>query len=661
MTVILVCLLTMSIPALAGSAAAVQENPDIDTSAAYRYRADPSTNTVNVTITLDVTADKPNRTTALGELQYYFEGYGIVLPSKAGDLTITDTSGRALDHAVDYEDEWFQGVSFRFGRNLNYRETATVIVNFTLVEDRGSNNSLIRVNDAYIGFEVWTDPFLEEATVEVITPPGFVNRDRRQVGGGPGRFEVEAGDEETRFVAGEVDPEEYWAVLSLHRPDRLVRQNLDVDGHDILLQSWPGDTAWSDEAADRIEEGLPLLIDAIDLEWPLDDTLTITESFDPTLAGYGGWYDSAAEEISVGDQLDDQLMMHELAHLWFGRALFGERWIIEGLADLYAAEVVEAMGEERPEPKEVSLLDEAAIPLREWTSQTRVPETEQWAYPASWSVTDAIVDEIGEDAMDAVIKAAFDKEISYLGDLDPERSTAASGWRRYLDLIENRSGDVVNEEIQELFEDWVLTRADLGVLSRRNDYRRRYFELVRRGDGWAAPVGVRDTMARWAFRFANVEMGRAEAVLDRRDSLIELLAPVDAAVPSELEESYEAAGGRDMNDTEDLFDATDVAAEQLVASYDALAGANGIFQKIGAIGGDHSADLDAAADAFSAGDFDTVASTTESINDHVDGLARAGMIRSGVAAGAILLFLGGGLILQRSRPGRGRRRSRPWS
>ena len=70
----LVALIMASVPFLGGAAAAVEENPDVDTAAVYEYRADPDNNAINVTITVKVTADKPNRNTAAGFYQYYFEG-----------------------------------------------------------------------------------------------------------------------------------------------------------------------------------------------------------------------------------------------------------------------------------------------------------------------------------------------------------------------------------------------------------------------------------------------------------------------------------------------------------------------------------------------------------------------------------------------------------
>ncbi len=652
----LATLLLLSIPILGDSAAAVEENPDVDTSAVYEYRADPDSNAINVTITLKVTADKPNSSTAGGYFQYYFEGYGLVLPKSASDLSITDGSGRDLNYEIEFEDDLFQTVVFGFRRNIFFRQTATVVLNYNLVEDRDDEYSLVRANDAYIGLEVWTDPTLEEAEVNVITPPGFV-----RVNAGPDiiasqRFITEVREEEIVHSAVDVDPEEFWAVLSMHRPDELVEESFDVDGFEVNLRSWPGDQEWSEEAEESIQEGLPLLIDSVGLEWPLEDELTITESFDPTLAGYGGWYDSETEEISIGDDFDDHLMLHELSHIWFGDELFSERWITEGLADTYAADVVEAMGEDRPEPEKVSLLDSAALSLKTWSPFLRKPEVEQWAYPASWTVTEALVDELGKDTLDDVIEAAANDQISYLGDGDPEDSVAAGNWKRYLDLLENRGGGT-NEEVQELFLDWVVVDGDKRVIETRNENRERYFALVERGDGWAAPIGLRTVMSQWVFSSAEEHMDGAEAVLDRRDDVIETLGPIDVELPDSLESGYEGAHDSAMENVNELFDEAELAADQLRSSHDGYTAATGVFEQIGAVGHDFDAAFAIVVDEFGEGNFEAVGVGTEVFDAKVDDLARSGMIRSGVGAGVVLL-LGGGLIrllMRRRRKHRSRR------
>ena len=656
------CVVVLSSVVGLAPAAAVEDNPDIDTAAAYEYRVDPSTNSVNVTITLEITADKPNRNTADGYYQYYFTGYGIAVPKAAQDITIADSSGVELGYEIEHEDEWVQAIVFGFRRNIYYRQTATVTVAYNLVEDRDDEYSIVRVNDAYIGLDVWTDPLLEAATVEVVTPSGFVNSNQDQSGLASGQFQAVAEGEEIRFVASELDPEEYWTVLSLNRPERLVQRDLEIAGNAVTLRSWPGDTAWADEAAESIEEGLPILVDSVGLPWPLSNTLTVTESFDPTLAGYGGWYDRSDQEISVGDTLDDHLMMHELSHVWFGDRLFVERWITEGLANTYAALAVEAMDNntDRPEPERVSLLDAEAIPLREWNSYFREPETEEWAYPASWTVTDAILTDVGKDVLDDVLEAAFNEEMSYPGDADaPEgddgfgdkltTSVAVDNWRRYLDLLENKSGEVVDDELQELFLDWVLVPADSRTLEIRNELRRRYFELVDDGGTWAPPYGLRDMMSRWIFPLSEQQLDAAEDAIERRDALAATVAPLGAELPVMLEEAYESGEGPDlMEPTNALFDEVEVAATQLVETSEALTSATGLFEQIGALGTDHRSELDEAVDAFSGGDLDAVADRTGDLDTAIDDLGRVGMIRAGSAAGGLVLVgLAGWLLVRR--------------
>ncbi len=639
-------IVVVSVPVLAAPAAAREENEDADTFAHYEYRADTETGIIGVTITLEVTADKPNQTVAGGVYQYYLEGYALTIPVSARDVAITTASGASLDYEVVYEDDWFQTLAFGFGRNIFYRQTATVIVTYDLVEDRGDESAITRVNDAYIAVYVWPDPLLEDAAVEVVTPPGF--EFGNQFAFATDEFTATDGDGDVRFVADDIDPEVFYTVLSLERPDRLVKQALEVDGHEIVLQSWPGDDAWAASAGATIEEGLPLLIDAIDLDWPIDNELTVTESYDPLLAGYGGWYDSIGAEISLGDVPDDHLILHELSHLWFHNELFSDRWITEGLAETYAADIVADMDGDRPEPESVSLLDSEAIPLSRWPTVGGVePELEQWAYAASWTVTEAIVDEVGRETMDAVIQAAAANEIAYVGDGEPELSAAPGGWTWYLDLLENRAGES-NEELQDLFADWVAAAPDQEKLETRSERRDQYFELVERGDGWAAPLAVRNAMSMWAFTAAAERIEMADALLDRRDALAETVAPLDAELPDLLEGAYEAEDDPSMAEIETAFDGAENAADQLVEANRLVTNATGLFERVGAIGADLDSNVDIAAGAFTSGDFEAVADARRDIAAGVESLARTGMIRVGVAV-TVLLVLFGGLVLLRSR------------
>jgi hypothetical protein len=293
------------------------------------------------------------------------------------------------------------------------------------------------------------------------------------------------------------------------------------------------------------------------------------------------------------------------------------------------------MGDERPGPPPTSLLDGVAQPLNRWAVYGADEEEEVWSYGASWTVTQAIVEEVGLDALSAVVTAAADDEIAYLGDAAPERGYLRHDWRLYLDLIENRGG-VEGDEIQDIFVAWVLTETEASSLEVRAEARTRYAELEHDGGHWAPPLGVRVAMSDWNFDEADELLGLASSLLDERDRIEDVLDPLGASLPGRLEASYEGADGG-FDETTALMGEVSAAAGGLWDSHDRIEAATGVLQRIGGIGSDHRDDLEAAVDAFEAGELDRAARAAAEIDRDVAGLTRAGLGRLALAA----LFIAG--------------------
>lgn len=640
-----VAVLAATLGSAASPAAAVTDNPDLDTAGDYVYVVNTEAGTIDVTISLAVTADVPNRSSAAGVYQYYFAGTTIVIPKGVENLAVTDDSGRVLEFTLDEGQEYATILDIAFRRNIYYRRTANTVISFSLPQGEAGSDSVSRVNGAYVGFQAWTDPRLEEATVTIVAPEGFESQSlaatglKRQTGGT---------GEDVRLEALNVDPENYWTFVSLTREEALVASEFDVDEHAITLEAWPGDQAWSKDIQSTLEEGLPELERSIGLDWPIDGTLTITESFSPFLSGYGGWYDSNTDQIEVGDDPDSQLIFHELSHVWFNDSLFNLRWITEGLADEFAAETVEAGGDKRPEPPRISLLDEAAKPLNRWSTTDFGDESEQWSYGASWTVTHEIAQEIGIDNLSLVLQAASAGDIPYLGDgSEPEQAEVDKSWRRYLDLIENR-GNMQDNDITELFEEWVLTDSEANQLEDRAAARLRYDELVTQGGEWAAPLGVRVAMSEWKFGTATELMDEATAVLVQRDELVAQLDDLDATISSDLEGVYES-GESDLTEVAALLTEATAAVENLQETKETIAAADGFVQKIGLLGEDLDAPFADAVSTLSDGDYDEANDQASALNSQIDELASTGTKRIGGVLGGIVVVLIGLTVLVRRR------------
>lgn len=628
--------------AMSSPASAVYDSPDADTLGEYTFTADTETGVVTARLDVSVTADKPSS----ANYYYYLTGTAVVLPEEAEIVSITNPSGRELTYETDRSIPGVQFLDVSFGRNLLYRQTTHVIIDYTLPIGEARGNDAVRVNDAYIGFPVVVDPLLEDAQVTVSFPGGFDNQSDYS-------FEEQTTDDGATVLVDDVlDPEFYLGFVSLVNDDALVEATVEVDGATFDVRSWPGDDAWADHVESTLVEGFGPLQEAVGLDWPHDEPVTIFESFTPYLAGYGGWYNDETREIHMGDELDQQLVFHEVSHAWFHHDFFADRWITEGLAEWVAAEAIEAIGEDRPEPPRASPNDEAAQALSRWSDFTIDPDEEIWGYHASWTVTEEIVEEVGEDALRAALAAADGRELAYLGDGDePETIEYTPTWQEYLDYLE-RGGDVDGEAMDELFEEWIVSPVDVAKLERRREARTRYDDLVDDGvhgdEAWAAPVSVREAMSEWNFTFAETLMDEAAPILAERDEMLTALEPLDASLPADLEEAFEAADGRLEQVADEVGAAADVAAA-LRSSHDGLEAATGVFERIGAIGTTLDSDLATAVSAFESGDLDGATDGAERVDAEVADLAGAGQLRAGIAAAVALFVVAVGVVLGRRR------------
>ena len=125
------------------------------------------------------------------------------------------------------------------------------------------------------------------------------------------------------FTATEIEDPDAWLVqVSARDDDELIERVVDVGEREVNVLGWPDDAEWADFAATQVEDGVPALEDLTGLDWPATYTLDVVETASPYLYGYAGWYLRNSGLIEIGDELDQQVILHELAHLWFNDSLF---------------------------------------------------------------------------------------------------------------------------------------------------------------------------------------------------------------------------------------------------------------------------------------------------------------------------------------------------
>jgi len=583
-------------PVGAGPALAADDGLAIVTKATYTLA--PKNGVVHVSVTIKATNNKPNlvEQTPNGALttRYFFDRATLVvqreatkLRATAGATRLTVTPHPATNYTV---------VDVGFAADLFFHQSTSFRLNFDLPGGAPRSAGDIRVGSAFASFYTWA--FGDQGDVRIIVPAGFT------VTSTGSKLDSSVIRGATNLTAsGVTDITNWYAVVVADRHDALTQERVDLPGGEhLVLRAWPEDKEWLSRVGDLLRKGLPTLVDLVGLDWPVAGDIEVDEVHTPLLEGYAGVFHVGENRIEISEDLDELTIVHEASHAWFNSGLFVGRWIDEGFADEYASLVLDKVsnGGFKPDPTEPG--GTGHVPLNDWTFPGRITDTEtdlreQFGYNASWTIVRALVDEIGVGPMRAVIAAAADKQIPYVGAGSPERLDGAADWRRFLDLLEGVGG---SKQATDLFDRWVVLDSEKPLLAARTEARTAYAALVEAGGNWLPGIAVREPMAGWDFATARTRIEAALAILETRDRIAALASDIGVAPPTTLQSAYEAA--TDLAPVATMADAQLTALQELATTKTAVAGARDVFTSVGLIGSDPSADLAAAVTAFGAGD-----------------------------------------------------------
>jgi hypothetical protein len=619
--------------AVAVSSAAADGGFKIETRTTYAF--DPVGEVVHVAFDATLTNQKADQVSGAYITRFFLPEYGLPVLSEATNLRATEGGGALPVHLEGTESPRFKVAVIDLQPNLSYGATQHVHLTYDLPKVPPRSDGFTRLNKAYATFPAVAvgDPGL--TSVEILVPGGW---------------EVElVGDdmaESTRdghqvFTAEGIDDPQRWEVLVSARDDsKLIERNVDVGEKGVDVLGWPDDPQWADFAEQQVTDGVPVLEDLIGLDWPAKTTIEIVETASPYLYGYAGWYMPHESVIEVGDELDEHVMLHELAHLWFNDDLFEGRWINEAFANTISARAVGELGGKAPAPEPIERDDPGKLELNEWSSpdlQDGISDDqERFGYNASWAVMDAIADEIGIEELAAVIRAADAGEIAYRGPGVPEEIARTFDWRELLDLLEEVGGST---KAAGLFERHVVAPTEVELFELRAAARTGYAALLEAGEGWAAPTSIRLAMTDWRFPTAEDLMADAAAILEQRDRLLELTPDLDVSGDLALQRTYE--GGKDLRDVARTADDAIRAAEALGAAEDRVDDGAGPVGALGLLFAGPDDELDDAQRAFEAGDYDAARAAAADAEDVVDGAIGMAFVRLlGLVVLVVLLELG---------------------
>ena len=611
------------------------------------YRLDPAGGAVRVALDVTLTNQTPNTTSGRISTRYYLPEYSVPVLSEAVNLQATEGGGALPVRFEGTESPEVEVAVIDLQPDLFYGSTQTVHVTYDLPKLPPRSDGFTRLNDAYATFPAFAigDPGL--TSVEIFVPKAF----EVEVLGN--EMKESERDGQKVFTADAIaDPESWFVQLSARDDSRLLERTVDVGDEDVRVLGWPDDPGWADFAEEQVTDGVPALEDLIGIDWPARNTIDVVETSSPYLYGYAGWYRPLELVIEVGDELDQHVMLHELAHLWFNDALFEGRWINEAFADVLAAAAIGALDGDVPAPGAIEGDDPGRLKLNVWSNpdlQNGLSEDqERYGYNTSWAVMDAIADEIGMEELAGVIQAADAGQVAYRGPGMAEEVARTFDWKELLDLLEEVGG---SEKASGLFERHVVGAADAELFAARAASREEYAALLEAGDGWAVPTSIRLAMTDWRFESANAFMDEAAAILETKAKLLALTADLDVSADLALQDTYEA--GKNLGDVADVADEAVETARALGDAEASVAAGAGPIGAIGLLFGGPDDELDDAQAAFDDGDYESARASASEAEEVVDGAVVAGIIR---ILGLVVL-VAAGFFLRRAWKAHRRRRA----
>ena len=599
------------------------------------YRLLPDEGVVQVEQNITLVNNKANTRSGNVITSYFYSEVTTLIPVQAVDVSASVAGSDVTVglEAGSTEDTMLARIST--GANVTFGQRRTMNLVYRLPTTGPRSKGYIRIGKAFSIFPIWADGDPGLSTVRVVVPERYTVGLLKDLG----TWETRDG-QRILEVTGIENPDEFHSLVTAQDDIALTPRTVAVGSHIITVKSWPEDTAWSDFVAESIQKGIPELEALIGTPWPESDRFEINETFTPYLLGYAGWYLPLSDRIEIGDELDTNVIFHELAHAWFNRELFSQRWINEGFAEELASQVSRKVAALLNDPEPAASVKGGGYMLGEWDKPTGTAEEsrdyEHYGYNTSFTVMRALADEIGPEKTRAVISAAINHEATYQGEGETEQLFGGfTDWRRLLDLAEVAGG---SRRFEEHLVASVLSLSERGKLPDRTAARADYTKLQSISGSWAPPKPVRNALDAWDFARAQASMAIATKVLETRDTLTARAASLGVSIPKTYEDTYEGDGA-DFAATNRKAAALDAALTVLERTTKATALDRGSFATAGLWGYKPEVDLAAAKAAFDAEDLAGSAAKAERAMFELNNAEPLGKQRIGGLAGASVGFL----------------------
>lgn len=516
---------------------------------------------------------------------------------------------------------------------LRYRKSVAFTLIYRLPDGK---DRAIRVRPSVVTFPVWSFGTSSAVTVDL-----------------PAAYEVRAdGDPLTAARSGDIttlssgkiaDPAHWLALLSADRATAMQTTSASVplDGGtvDLKVNAWADDAAWGSATLALLSGALPRLQKAIGLPYSGQGPLVVTEALPSSEAAIGE-APPGAQELQIAFDEPSFTVLHQAAHVWLGDQLIGQRWISEGLASHYAAQVAGEMKVKPPyDPaRQAAAAARDAFPLEEWTADGTDAQA-GYAYAASWAFVNSLAGKVGEDTLRAVLRRVAAGMDAYepVVDAAPQasgRPVTALDSRRLLDQLEAVSG----RDLGAGFKATVFGDASRGLLAARSAARTAYAELLRRAGDWGAPDPTQTAMAAWRFDEATPQIGAAQDWLADRDTLLAAVERAGLSTPQRLHDRYQSSGGG--AEARDELNAERAVVTDYQSVLDRGSASRSLLQRIGLLGGEDPDELLVAAHGrFADGDLRGAADATSQARLRLNGAEAGGLLRLASVVVVLLIAL----------------------
>src|SRR5690606_22186588 len=209
--------------------------------------------------------------------------------------------------------------------DLLYGATRTIDLTFTLEGQPARSDDPTRIGPGYATFGVFGPGDPGNNTVEVVVDEDLeLDSTARSFTPAPGP------DGTTVYTSTEDNlAPGFSATMSVRSTSVGEGRQVTVGGVALALVPYPDDPEWADFIESRAGEGIPILSELVGQPWP-GDIDRIREDAGSQVRGFDGWYSTSEREIVLGEELNDGILYHELAHAWINYSSVEDRWLSEG-------------------------------------------------------------------------------------------------------------------------------------------------------------------------------------------------------------------------------------------------------------------------------------------------------------------------------------------